>query len=601
MQVLTSLGKQFEGEYSRAMLDYVDTGGEPALHHAYELGRKALEDGLPILEVSRFHTEVLLTLLGNLQAGDHQRAIGEATAFFSEFLSPFEMSFRGFLDTVASLKTEIAERRQAEAALEKSERYYKSLIENSLDIVTILDANGILRYQSPSGKRVLGYADSDIVGKNVFEFVHPDDVYPVLEIFSAGKRALETTASAEFRFRHKNGQWIILESIGKNLLEDPFVGGIIVNSRDVTDRRNLEDIRRKYEFIVNASKEAMLLANSRLELEAVNEAGCLFLGRNREDIIGKRIDEVQATEPLKSLLVDLIERCIDGAELKYQDWFDRPHQEKQYLEIDCYPFRGMVSRITHCVFIIRDGTQRKTHEDKLREAQQERAEDLKRYSQMAQKAQEDERHRISRELHDDICQRLSALRLQLNVLEDALATRKKIGPRRLQSLKKDVDSLITEVRTISYGLRPSTLDHFGLTTSLKMLCKEFKKVNPMEIDFETNMTPNRRYDPNIELALFRIAQEALANCIKHAESNRASLTITEKERTLAMSIVDYGKGFDFQEYSHRDASDKHFGLANIRERIEYCGGTFTLQSSVGNGTSIHITVPVSQAHENRKN
>ena len=120
MQVLSTLGKEFESEYSSAMLNYLEAGGEPALQRAYELGRKALDEGRTVLDVSHFHSELLLQTLGTLPSGNQQRTIADAGAFFAEFLSPFEMTFRGFLDTVASLKTEIAQRHNAEIALEKS-------------------------------------------------------------------------------------------------------------------------------------------------------------------------------------------------------------------------------------------------------------------------------------------------------------------------------------------------------------------------------------------------------------------------------------------------------------------------------------------------
>lgn len=101
--------------------------------------------------------------------------MSDADQFFTEFVSPFEMTSRGFMEVAASLKRQIDERQEAEEALVRSEKYFRSLIENALDIVTILDREGTVMYMSPSGERVLGYSHSDFAGRNILEFVHPDD------------------------------------------------------------------------------------------------------------------------------------------------------------------------------------------------------------------------------------------------------------------------------------------------------------------------------------------------------------------------------------------------------------------------------------------
>ncbi len=596
METATSLSSDFMAEYRSAMQSYILSAGEPGLNRAYELGRKALDEGRTLLDISRFHADVLANILVGGRAGDYRQAIAESSAFFSEFLSPFEMTFRGFLEAVANLRNEIAERQNAEEALKHSERYYKSLIENALDIVTILDADARVKYTSPSGERVLGYSAAELEGRNVFELVHPDDMGQVLDIFAASKQVPHSTATAEFRIRHRSGDWLIMESIGKNLLDDPFVNGIIVNSRDITDRRNLEEIRRKYEFIVNTSREYMLLVNADAEIEAVNEACCVALSRSRQEMIGRRLREVVADEALQRALEDQLERCFEGGEPSFEDWFDLPASGNRYLEIDCYPYRNVFAAVTHAIVIIRDATIRKVNEDRIRESQRQRSEDLRRYAQLTQQAQEDERRRISRELHDDICQRLTALKLHLNVLEDSLAEKEKKSARKLASVKNEIDGLINEVRRISHNLRPSALDHFGLPTALKLLSAEVKNLSGLKIRFETNITSRQRYDAEVETALYRIAQEALANAAKHTRATQASLTLRESGGVLSMTVADTGPGFDFQEYLTRAASDKHFGLTNMRERIELCGGRFTIESSPRAGTLVEITVPATSPH-----
>jgi hypothetical protein len=129
------------------------------------------------------------------------------------------------------------ERARALEALERREEHYRSLIENSLDLVSILNLDGTIRYASPSHERILGYPLEELVGQNAFSFIHPDD----LAITRAAFARLNQSASIECRFRHKDETWRVLESFGRNLSHLPGVCGLVINSRDITDRKRLEE------------------------------------------------------------------------------------------------------------------------------------------------------------------------------------------------------------------------------------------------------------------------------------------------------------------------------------------------------------------------
>ncbi|HYL36642.1 MAG TPA: response regulator [Bryobacteraceae bacterium] len=130
-----------------------------------------------------------------------------------------------------------SERGRAIEALERREEHYRSLIENSLDLVSILNADGTIRYASPSHERQLGYRLDELVGQNAFAFLHPEDIPAVRSAFTRAEGA----ASVQCRFRHKDGSWRVIEASGRDLSHLPGVRGVVVNSRDVTERRRLED------------------------------------------------------------------------------------------------------------------------------------------------------------------------------------------------------------------------------------------------------------------------------------------------------------------------------------------------------------------------
>ncbi|MDP9485892.1 MAG: PAS domain S-box protein, partial [Actinomycetota bacterium] len=126
---------------------------------------------------------------------------------------------------------DVTDRKKAEEALRQSERHFRALTQNSSDVVTLLGSNGTIRYQSPSIERILGYRQEETIGDNAFDYVHPDDRELVERAFAEGLADSGLRPSAEYRFRHKDGSWVWLESVGTNLLGDPGVGEYVVNSR----------------------------------------------------------------------------------------------------------------------------------------------------------------------------------------------------------------------------------------------------------------------------------------------------------------------------------------------------------------------------------
>ncbi|HPQ70360.1 MAG TPA: PAS domain S-box protein [bacterium] len=140
---------------------------------------------------------------------------------------------------------DISERKQAEAALRESEKRFRLLVQNSNDIIQIMDPLGVASYISDQVTRILGYAPEELVGKQLFDMVHPDDQAAALNIISEGLPHLGAVGEAEYRFRHKDGSWVYLEAIGCNLLADPAVGGIVLNIRDVSERKMAEEEQRK--------------------------------------------------------------------------------------------------------------------------------------------------------------------------------------------------------------------------------------------------------------------------------------------------------------------------------------------------------------------
>jgi PAS domain S-box-containing protein len=166
----------------------------------------------------------------------------DGSEFWSEFSVVPVADRSGRYTHWISVQRDITERKLTEEALRRSEERFRSLIENALDIITILDANGTIYYESSSVEKVLGYHPTELIGQNFFDCVHPDDVSSCRNI-TATIRDTELTRPIEFRYRHRDGSWHTLEAIGQRFVDDTATTKIVVNSRDITERKRLEEVR----------------------------------------------------------------------------------------------------------------------------------------------------------------------------------------------------------------------------------------------------------------------------------------------------------------------------------------------------------------------
>ncbi len=233
---------------------------------------------------------------------------------------------------------------------------------------------------------------------------------------------------------------------------------------------------------------------------------------------------------------------------------------------------------------------------KLETAERERSAALKSFAISVQRAQEEERGRISRELHDDLCQRLTGMKFTVEGLGDELRPLNRRVSRQLQGVTQELEKAIIEVRRISSNLRPSVLDDFGLVSALRLLCRDFERQHRIEATLELREPVPREVDSNVETALYRIAQEALANVAKHAGANVANVRLAAEGGNITLRVDDNGRGFDDANPGHSNGKGHRLGLTGMRERASLLGGRCDITSTPGRGTSVTITIPRGEEH-----
>ncbi len=205
-------------------------------------------------------------------------------------------------------------------------------------------------------------------------------------------------------------------------------------------------------------------------------------------------------------------------------------------------------------------------------------------------AEENERRIVARELHDGVTQSLAALKMNLVLISDEfLATPKEETDARLTDSIDLAAQVIDLVRSVMTDLRPSGIDDYGLESALGSLIEQLRSRHNLNVRFEKNDLPMPRLKPDLELALMRIAQEALFNIAKHANTKEATLILWQEEDTIYLAIEDKGAGIKSLQSARRSGSH---GMTIMRERAEAFGGDFNVTSVHGQGTKIEVRVPV---------
>ncbi len=208
-------------------------------------------------------------------------------------------------------------------------------------------------------------------------------------------------------------------------------------------------------------------------------------------------------------------------------------------------------------------------------------------------AQEDERKRVARELHDETSQLLATLMVGLKVIEST--DQPEELKRKVSELRSVVDKVLKDVHDLAWELRPSLLDSLGLAAAVRRFAEEYGERLGLSIDCQITGLDQRSVSPEVETAVYRIIQEALTNVAKHAQAQRVSVVLNYREASLLAIIEDDGKGFDVERVRGSAPIDKRLGLFGMNERAALLGGRFSVESSPGNGTTVFVDIPLPEA------
>ena len=505
-----------------------------------------------------------------------------------------------------SLQREISERektaqelahfrkRMAEALQLKEERYALATEAGRVGVWDWnIQADEI--YLDSNLKALLGYAPHEI--KDHIEawakHIHPDDLAKVKEKIKTHLHDEKTNYEFAHRLLHKDGgiRWFITRGyVMRDATGKPY--RMVGANTDITDLMQVE------QALLESQEQFQQIAaniNEVFWMEALDTGRLLYVSPAYEKIWGRACAGLQEMphafldtvypedgEPFKAHLAR--QRKGENSEMEYR--IVRPDGGIRWIQDRSFPIRNGDGQVYRCAGLAQDITERKQSQEIQEKLRQRNI----RAAAIAE-AQENERRRIARELHDGLGQILTGIKFNFETFERMIGAQNRSERQRFAEIKELLNSAIIEAQQISHNLIPRALDDFGLVPALEALCRQVAQHSGVKVGFGAQNLPER-LSANLEIGLFRIAQEALNNIAKHAEAASANLNIARQASTIALCIEDDGKGFLHDKNPHADRREQGMGMINMRERVEALNGALTIESQPGRGTKIIIELPL---------
>jgi len=471
---------------------------------------------------------------------------------------------------------DITDRKKAEEALRESEERYRELFENAKDAIYVQDLMGIYTSVNRAAEKLSGYDRNEVIGKHFEQFVAPEYL-PLVRTNFAKKLVDKEQTAYEIEVIAKDGRRVPVELNSTVIFEHDAPVGIQGIARDITKRKRAEDELREQKEILQK-----IFDHIPVMIRVTGPDGNVHLvNREYERTTGWSLAEIQRDSLgiLAELYPDKNDRqlVIERTATARGDWADFRTRVRDGRVIDTSWTNIHLSAGMN-LGIGQDISDRKRAEETLRS-----------YSRKLIEAQEAERQHIARELHDQIGQVLTAIRINLQTIGNSCETDE--SQVLIDQGITIIDSALEQVRNLSFELRPSLLDGLGLVAALRWYSDQYSRRTGIRTKTSTNLPEDQtRLKQELETACFRIVQEALTNVVRHAKAKNVSINLRKLDHKIVVSIRDDGTGFD-ERSANGGASAIHLGLRGMRERALALGGMLEIESAPARGTEIRASFP----------
>jgi PAS domain S-box-containing protein len=534
----------------------------------------------------RQELKVLLETRGSVQGFEAERYRKDGTRIWTSLNSHTVRDASGTILCYEGTVREVTERKRSEQRLADALELNLTILSASSVGILAYRESGQCIFANGAAARIVGASPEQLLRQN-FRQIPSWQESGLLEM------AEETLRTRQMQSRRVHmvttfGKDVWIESQTASFVSAGELHLLMLNN-EITARQQaeaaLEQSRRRQTAILDTISDPAWLKDVEGRFLACNEALTRFYDLTPEQIIGKTALELalpdaaqlaaEDSQVMQSRKPALFEAARTGAQ-GYLVWFESFNS----------PIFNESGEVTGTVGIAREVTERKRTEQELRDL-----------SQRVIEAQETERLRVARELHDGVNQLIASAKLRLRKVEDVVSGANPAAREILRRCEQLLVRALEENRRIAHNLRPSDLDELGLAAACRNFCKGLQSRTKLTLKCRIAKL-RERLPPAIELNLFRIAQEALTNVEAHAQAKSARLSIHAEGEFVILKIQDDGRGFTPASASRGKKDQRGLGFTNMRERAAAVGGIFQVETAPGRGTTITVRIP--SRHANKK-
>jgi PAS domain S-box-containing protein len=529
-------------------------------------------------------------------------------------------------EEVSVVVVDITERKRAENDLRVSETRYRRLFETAHDGILVLDPDTCkITDANPFMTQLLGYPRDELIGKELFEIGLLKDGTASKKMFKNLKRNREVRYE-DLPLECQGGRHQEVEVVA-NLYQENDRSVIQCNIRDITERKRNETL---FAALIEQAPVGIYVVDANFRLQQVNP-GAMPVFKHVEPLIGRDFSEIhrllcekrvsdQVVRRFRHTLAtgepylapEFVQRRLDTGEEEIYEW----QIQRITLPAGEFGVVAFINNITerkhaeatqrHLAVLTASNlklqaeiVRRQAVESALQHSEQQQGQLLKQAQLQQQQlrhlshemlhAQEQERKRISRELHDVIAQALVGINVHVAALSQAIAGNPVTLQRKIARMHQVVENALDIVHRFARQLRPTMLDDLGLIPALETFMKSFMEDTGVRVRLKS-VTALEQASDAVRTVLYRVAQEALTNVARHAKASCVEVSIQTDAGNIRMEIQDDGQGFEVDEKSD-SAKCKRLGLIGMRERVEMIGGTFCVDSAPGRPTTVRVEIP----------
>lgn len=503
----------------------------------------------------------------------------DGTLCFIEAVSLIQRNKKGKPYRIIGTNRNITQQKKAELAIRESEEKYRSFFNNSMDAILLTITDGNIIAANPAACAVFGMTEEELCTRSCRALADPED--PCFESL-INERQRTGSAKGEITMVRKSGAKFPAE-ISSMVFKD--ANGRLKTSkiiRDITGqveaRKNLENSEKKFRQIIETTEEGIWMIDEKNKTTFVNKKMCEILEYTEEEMLGKTNLDFKDEEEKKRALQQ-IERRKKGIKETHESTFITKSGRKICTLVSTNAVLDDDGNYKGALAMITDITQRKQlEEDILRQKVQQQKEITK----AALLVQEKERNNLGAELHDNINQILTAVKLQLKHFIE----HPDLPVSLVETSHRHLATAIEEIRGLSQNLVTHRFQDYSFSNVLDSFLTALPLRDALELNL-SNLSEEKVPDA-IKLTLFRIVQEHVNNIAKHAKATRVAIALCTDEAFVHLNIHDNGVGFEVK------AKRSGVGLTNIYNRVESYSGRIDIVSRPGNGCRLSISIPLAQ-------